>query len=153
MSINQSTFQYPVSFTYYLIPVVHTHYDQENFVTKQSLVADHFRLLPQVQYFSLHGSLKPSHQIVQPLLRSFPWLKECSIKFITLMVNVFELLHVNRHGNVMLYQQFFIYLVVNSRRYGSSTWQFLQEKYTTKPRGQSRGAMLATYQVFICKSW
>lgn len=51
-------------------------------------------------------------------------------------------------GNVMLYQQFFIYLVVNSRRYGSSTWQFLQEKYTTIPWGQSRGgrggAMLAT---------
>lgn len=140
MSINQSTFQYPVSFIisylwYILImirktlwrnsplqcgwsfstapssPVFFPAWQLEAKPPNRSTSASKFSLTERMQ----HKIYNPNSERV--------WITVCE----------------QTTGNVMLYQQFFIYLVVNSRRYGSSTWQFLQEKYTTIPWGQSRG--------------
>ena len=62
--VHQSKYLPMVSFTFYFVPVVQTHYDQEKLVRKQSLVVAPFPLLLQVQCFFLHGSLKQSYQIV-----------------------------------------------------------------------------------------
>ena len=146
MSINQRTFQYPVSFTYYFIPAVHTHYDQENFVKKQSLACGwSFSTAPSSPVFFPAWQLEAKPPNRSTSASKFSLTERMRHKIYNpnserVWITVCE----QTTGNVMLYQQFFIYLIVNSRRYGSSTWQFLQEKYTTIPWGQSRGAMLAT---------